>query len=130
MQVRFIAMNQLQRIFLLLTPSLFTAYHSLLPAQLVAAFIKRMTRLGLSSPPASIVIIIPFIYNLLKRHPTCMQMIHAKADSEINDHYDFSEQDPMKSNALQSSLWEIKVKRKTLLLISSSCFLIVGKIHS
>ncbi|KAF9357905.1 hypothetical protein BGX34_009146 [Mortierella sp. NVP85] len=80
----------------------------LLPAQLVAAFIKRMARLGLSSPPASIVIIIPFIYNLLKRHPTCMQMIHAKADSEINDHYDFSEQDPMKSNALQSSLWEIK----------------------
>ncbi|KAG0230878.1 CBF/Mak21 family-domain-containing protein [Mortierella sp. GBAus27b] len=80
----------------------------LLPAQLVAAFIKRMARLGLSSPPASIVIIIPFIYNLLKRHPTCMQMIHSKADSEKNDLYNHSEEDPMKCNALQSSLWEIK----------------------
>ncbi|KAF9934147.1 hypothetical protein BGZ65_003868, partial [Modicella reniformis] len=80
----------------------------LLPAQLVAAFIKRMARLGLSSPPASIVIIIPFIYNLLKRHPTCMQMIHTKAVSEKNDLYNHTEEDPMKCNALQSSLWEIK----------------------
>lgn len=71
-----------------------------------------MARLALSSPPASIVIIIPFIYNLLKRHPTCMQMIHAKGDSEKNDLYDHSEQDPLKCNALQSSLWEIKVQEK------------------
>jgi U3 small nucleolar RNA-associated protein 19 len=82
---------------------------SLLPAQLVAAFIKRMARLGLSSPPASIVIIIPLIYNLLKRHPTCMQLIHGKADSEKNDSYDALQDDPMKSNALQSSLWELQV---------------------
>ncbi|KAG0326229.1 hypothetical protein BGZ99_009855 [Dissophora globulifera] len=80
----------------------------LLPAQLVAAFIKRMARLGLSSPPASIVIIIPFIYNLLKRHPTCMQLIHGKADSEKNDLYDHAEEDPMKCHALQSSLWEMQ----------------------
>ncbi|KAF8930859.1 CBF/Mak21 family-domain-containing protein [Dissophora ornata] len=80
----------------------------LLPAQLVAAFIKRMARLGMSSPPASIVIIIPFIYNLLKRHPTCMQLIHGKADSEKNDQYNHQEEDPMKSRALQSSLWELQ----------------------
>ncbi|KAG0339737.1 hypothetical protein BG004_006694 [Podila humilis] len=80
----------------------------LLPAQMVAAFIKRMSRLGLSSPPASIVIIIPFIYNLLKRHPTCMQLIHGSATSEQNDTYKLSEDDPMKSNALQSSLWEMQ----------------------
>ncbi|KAF9187435.1 hypothetical protein BGZ51_001282 [Haplosporangium sp. Z 767] len=80
----------------------------LLPAQLVAAFIKRMSRLALSSPPASIVIIIPFVYNLLKRHPTCMQLIHGKADSEKNDLYDYAEEDPMKCNALQSSLWELQ----------------------
>lgn len=82
----------------------------LLPAQLVAAFIKRMARLGLSSPPASIVIIIPLIYNLLKRHPTCMQLIHGKADGEAGDAYDHSEEDPMKCNALQSSLWEMQVR--------------------
>ncbi|KAF9951479.1 hypothetical protein BGZ70_000982 [Mortierella alpina] len=80
----------------------------LLPAQLVAAFIKRMARLGLSSPPASIVIIIPLIYNLLKRHPTCMQLIHGKADGEKNDLYDHAQEDPMTSNALQSSLWELE----------------------
>lgn len=88
--------------------------NSLLPAQLVAAFIKRMSRLGLSSPPASIVIIIPLIYNLLKRHPTCMQLIHGKADSEKNDSYDALEDDPMKSNALQSSLWELQVCSSSL----------------
>ncbi|KAG0371055.1 CBF/Mak21 family-domain-containing protein [Gamsiella multidivaricata] len=80
----------------------------LLPAQLVAAFIKRMSRLSLSSPPASIVIIIPFIYNLLKRHPTCMQLIHGKAGDEKSDLYDHAEEDPMKCHALQSSLWEIQ----------------------
>ncbi|KAF9345322.1 hypothetical protein BGX26_003284 [Mortierella sp. AD094] len=80
----------------------------LLPAQLVAAFIKRMARLSLSSPPASIVIIIPFIYNLLKRHPTCMQLIHGKADGEKNDLYNHTEDDPMKCQALQSSLWELQ----------------------
>ncbi|KAG0092680.1 hypothetical protein BGZ93_005838 [Podila epicladia] len=80
----------------------------LLPAQMVAAFIKRMARLALSSPPASIVIIIPFIYNLLKRHPTCMQLIHGSATSEENDSYNYLEDDPMKCNALQSSLWEMQ----------------------
>ncbi|KAF9025771.1 hypothetical protein BGZ52_008510 [Haplosporangium bisporale] len=80
----------------------------LLPAQMIAAFIKRMARLALSSPPASIVIIIPFIYNLLKRHPTCMQLIHGSATSEENDSYNHLEDDPMKCNALQSSLWEMQ----------------------
>ncbi|KAG0335981.1 hypothetical protein BG000_007051 [Podila horticola] len=80
----------------------------LLPAQMIAAFIKRMARLALSSPPASIVIVIPFIYNLLKRHPTCMQLIHGSATSEENDSYNHLEDDPMKCNALQSSLWEMQ----------------------
>lgn len=75
---------------------------------MIAAFIKRMARLALSSPPASIVIIIPFIYNLLKRHPTCMQLIHGSATSEENDSYNHLEDDPMKCNALQSSLWEMQ----------------------
>ncbi|KAF9585260.1 hypothetical protein BGW38_003158 [Lunasporangiospora selenospora] len=79
----------------------------LLPATLVAAFIKRMARLSLSSPPASIVITVPFIYNLLKRHPTCMQLIHGSAN-QTNDCYDHSERDPMKCNAFNSSLWELQ----------------------
>lgn len=51
-----------------------------LPSALVAAFIKRLARLSLSAPPAAIVTVIPFIYNLLKLHPGCMTMIHRPTD--------------------------------------------------
>lgn len=53
--------------------------HSHLPSILVASFIKRLARLSLSAPPAAIVMIIPFIYNLLKLHPGCMVLIHRVA---------------------------------------------------
>ena len=49
---------------------------------LVAAFIKRLSRLALFAPPAGIVTVIPFIYNLLKRHPGCVVLIHR---SEVED---------------------------------------------
>ncbi|KAG9297308.1 hypothetical protein G9A89_001997 [Geosiphon pyriformis] len=80
-----------------------------LPVQLVAAFIKRMSRLSLTSPPHGIVILIPMIYNLIKRHPSCMVLIHCtKENSPKDDEYDYNESDPMKSGALNSSLWELK----------------------
>ncbi|OLY81381.1 hypothetical protein AYI68_g4520 [Smittium mucronatum] len=47
-----------------------------LPSYLVAAFIKRMARLCLFATPSAIAAVIPFIYNLLKRHPSCMVLIH------------------------------------------------------
>ncbi|CAG8436646.1 6373_t:CDS:10 [Ambispora gerdemannii] len=84
-----------------------------LPIQLIAAFIKRMSRLSLTSPPHGIVILIPMIYNLMKRHPGCMQLIHRSNNNheivaENNDPYNFDEKDPMESGAIDSSLWEIK----------------------
>ncbi|RHZ61656.1 hypothetical protein Glove_346g70 [Diversispora epigaea] len=84
-----------------------------LPVQLVASFIKRMSRLSLTSPPHGIVIIMPMIYNLIRRHPSCMVLIHRPSDStsstsDESDPYDFDEPDPMKSNAIDSSLWEMK----------------------
>ncbi|CAG8476017.1 22864_t:CDS:10 [Rhizophagus irregularis] len=91
-----------------------------LPAQLIAAFIKRMSRLSLTAPPHGIVMIIPMIYNLIRRHPSCTVLIHnsnehvnklGRNHSEIDnleDPYNFDEPDPMKSNALESSLWEMK----------------------
>ncbi|CAH1757990.1 18946_t:CDS:10, partial [Entrophospora sp. SA101] len=89
-----------------------------LPVQLVAAFIKRMSHLSLTSPPNGIVIIIPMIYNLIRRHPPCMALIHrpnsinpetdSKEEIIFKDPYDFYEQDPLKSNAIDSSLWELK----------------------
>ena len=35
-----------------------------------------MARLSISAPPGGIVIVIPMIYNLLKRFPACMVLIH------------------------------------------------------
>ena len=49
-----------------------------LPSYLVAAFIKRLARLSLTAPPDGIRIIITFIENLLKRHPSCKTLIHRK----------------------------------------------------
>ncbi|KAF7722629.1 hypothetical protein EC973_002901 [Apophysomyces ossiformis] len=94
------------RFFRLLDIFLASAY---LPAILIAAFIKRMARLSLSAPPAASVIIIPFIYNLLKRHPTCMKLIHSNsATGEAEDPYNVEEQNPYESKALDSSLWEVQ----------------------
>jgi U3 small nucleolar RNA-associated protein 19 len=47
-----------------------------LPSYLVAAFIKRVARLVLTAPPSGIIMAIPFICNLMKRHPSCQLLIH------------------------------------------------------
>ncbi|KAG7709386.1 hypothetical protein KL914_001776 [Ogataea haglerorum] len=74
---------------------------------IVASFIKRLGRLCLTAPPAGIVCVIPFVYNLLKRHPTCMLLIHC-TEREPVDQFDENEQDPAKTNALNSSAWELE----------------------
>ena len=87
-----------------------------LPAVLVGSFVKRMSRLCLTAPPASIVVAIPFIYNLLKLHPTCTFMVHrenydrdeARTAGTV-DPFDNDETDPIKSRALESSLWELEM---------------------
>ncbi|KAJ9101853.1 hypothetical protein QFC21_003193 [Naganishia friedmannii] len=80
-----------------------------LPAAMIASFVKRLARLALSAPPAAIIMIIPFIYNLLKRHSSCMCMLQRDADdADSKDTYDEYEKDPMNTHALDSSLWELK----------------------
>lgn len=81
-----------------------------LPAALVASFIKRLSRLSLSAPPQGIVAIIPMVYNLLKRHPSCMQIIHRPdALPGSPDPFNPEELDPLRTGALESSLWELAV---------------------
>ncbi|KXS18598.1 CBF-domain-containing protein [Gonapodya prolifera JEL478] len=94
-----------------------------LPAYLVAAFAKRLSRLLLTAPPAATVAVLPLIHNLLKRHPACLVLIH-RSDEQVSqwraalvaagasgsgfpDPYDHAEEDPAKCNALMSSLWEV-----------------------
>jgi len=47
-----------------------------LPAYLVAAFIKRLSRLALTAPPEALLMVIPFICNLFRRHPACKVLMH------------------------------------------------------
>ncbi|KXJ92309.1 CBF/Mak21 family-domain-containing protein [Microdochium bolleyi] len=88
-----------------------------LPVVMVASFIKRISRLCLSAPPAAIVSVIPWIYNLFKKHPGCTFMMHrvlrtaeekeAIQNSGYVDPFLENEQDPMETQAIESSLWEI-----------------------
>lgn len=91
-----------------------------LPAALVASFIKRLSRLALYAPPSGIVAVVPWIYNLLRNHPICTFMLHRKLqladdaamsmkEKRWTDTFQMEEPDPMKTGALESSLWEIQM---------------------
>ncbi|TCD67592.1 hypothetical protein EIP91_012222 [Steccherinum ochraceum] len=83
-----------------------------LPATLLASFVKRLARLSLSAPPAAIVMIIPFTYNILKRHPSLMAMIHRDDEGPDQDAFDFAEPNPTTTRAIDSSLWELYTHRQ------------------
>lgn len=85
-----------------------------LPAALVASFVKRLARLSLFAPPSGIVIVIPWIYNILKNHPSCTLMIHRNGEFDQDeaswgDPFREEESDPMETDALESSLWEVQM---------------------
>nr|XP_056715508.1 nucleolar complex protein 4 homolog [Euleptes europaea] len=81
-----------------------------LPSYLVAAFAKRLARLALAAPPDALLMVIPFICNLLRRHPSCKVLVHRPGGPEemSADPYVMEEEDPLESRALESSLWEIQ----------------------
>lgn len=112
-----------------------------LPVYIVAAFIKRMAQLALTAPPAGCMLLLPVIYNLLQRHPTCKCMIHrerkrvldgseaadggvdppqtasssttvSNPDRGSNDPFVAEENDPARANALGSSLWELEALKR------------------
>ncbi|KAJ3534709.1 hypothetical protein NM688_g7095 [Phlebia brevispora] len=82
---------------------------TMLPVALLASFLKRLARLSLNAPPAAVVMIIPFTYNLLKKHPALMVMIHRVDDTfdAASDPFDDKEPNPTLTNAIDSSLWEL-----------------------
>ncbi|KAI0747771.1 CBF-domain-containing protein [Daedaleopsis nitida] len=85
-----------------------------LPANLVASFVKRLSRLSLHAPPAAVVMLMPFTYNMLRRHPALMSMIH-RAEEVTGaecDGFDAEEENPTLTNALESSLWELYSHRQ------------------
>lgn len=88
-----------------------------LPVALVASFIKRLARLSLNAPPSAIVTIIPWMYNLFKKHPTCTFMMHRvpRTDEEkeifasegLEDPFQPDVEDPMETGAIDSCIWEV-----------------------
>ncbi|TQV99760.1 nucleolar complex protein [Cordyceps javanica] len=88
-----------------------------LPVALVASFLKRLARLSLNAPPSAVAFVIPWIYNMLKKHPLCTFMLHREttddeAKKELREHgmedpFLADESDPMKTNAIDSSFWEL-----------------------
>lgn len=89
----------------------------LLPAAVVASFVKRLSRLCLNAPPAGIVFVVPWTYNLFKNHLSCTFMIHREVRGKdakeilekegMDDPFSMEEEDPMETNAIESCLWEI-----------------------
>ncbi|KII84320.1 hypothetical protein PLICRDRAFT_118099 [Plicaturopsis crispa FD-325 SS-3] len=79
-----------------------------LPATILASFVKRLARLSLTAPPAAVVMVVPFVYNVLKRHPALMVMIHrVEVDSEVKDPFRAADANPLTTCAIDSSLWEL-----------------------
>jgi U3 small nucleolar RNA-associated protein 19 len=82
---------------------------TMLPSYVVAAYVKRVSRLALYAPASSILWVLPFCYNMLKQHPTCRVMIHREGVADVqSDPYNSDEPDLKACRALDSSLWDLQ----------------------
>jgi U3 small nucleolar RNA-associated protein 19 len=102
-----------------------------LPEYLVAAFAKKMSRLSLHAPAPAIPMICDFITNLMLEHPGLKTLVNKnskaskpgvmKQDEKSGewtieeDPFNFNEPDPIRSRAMDSSLWEIKTLQSHVL---------------
>ncbi|KAH7731310.1 Protein T20B12.3 [Aphelenchoides avenae] len=79
------------------------------PNYIVASYVKRLARLLLTAPTALQSPIITLLRNVLSRHPDLTILVHRDSPTSLEaDPYDETEKDLKKSNALESSLWELK----------------------
>ncbi|GIY61255.1 nucleolar complex protein 4 homolog B [Caerostris darwini] len=79
------------------------------PAYLIAAFAKKLSRIALKSKTDNILRIIVLVINFIIRHKSLTIMIHQEIPTDISeDPFKFEELDPARSCAMDSSLWEIK----------------------
>ena len=54
----------------------------MLPAYVVAAFCKRLLRLGLACPPSGALFVLALVSNLLRKHGEVGCLIHRRGDLE------------------------------------------------
>ncbi|KHJ42562.1 CBF/Mak21 family protein [Trichuris suis] len=84
-----------------------------LPVYLIAAFIKRLSRLLLLAPVDCCLTFLGLIRNWLIRHPSCQFLVNrsSKALTVDTDPYDFKATDPANCNSMTTSLWEIQTMK-------------------
>lgn len=96
-----------------------------LPVYLVASFMKRLCRVALTAPLGYAFFAIPAVYNLCKRHPSVLVLLHRARDTksltdtstvgsnnihlwpESADPFNAQTNDLALTNAMTSSLWEL-----------------------
>uniref|UniRef100_A0A7S3CN84 CCAAT-binding factor domain-containing protein n=1 Tax=Strombidium rassoulzadegani TaxID=1082188 RepID=A0A7S3CN84_9SPIT len=93
-----------------------------LPSRLIAAFMKRLSRVmvsyGLAFAENDKMYVISLIANLIKRHPRVVRLIHRKRKifkenpTLQTDPFRETEANPLKSRAIRSSLWELDILMK------------------
>ena len=109
--------------------------NEMLPAHLVAAFLKRLLQCALQTPPPGALFILALSSNLLRKHEECAALIHRTSsctgnpnndgdgsdgnednnknnDGRMEDAYDPNTDDPVECRALESSLWELHALEK------------------
>uniref|UniRef100_A0A8C7URF6 CCAAT-binding factor domain-containing protein n=1 Tax=Oncorhynchus mykiss TaxID=8022 RepID=A0A8C7URF6_ONCMY len=69
-----------------------------LPVYLVAAFAKGLSHLALKALPAALLMVLPFIYNLIRLHPACRVLTHRP--KACVDPYLMEEEDPTQCHTL------------------------------
>ena len=122
--------------------------NDMLPAHVVAAFVKRLARAALQAPPSGCLFALALVSNLLRKHPECACLIHrsnkknsgvvsgcgtttnttnTSDDNEWQDTYDATTDDPTQSHALESSLWECQVLSKHYFPAVATMALSIGR---
>jgi len=86
-----------------------------LPEYLVAAFVKRISRISLTAPANALLMVLPFIGNLILRHRGLIRMIDGSNINVEKDPFDEDEPDPAKCNAIESDLHEIRTLQSSAL---------------
>lgn len=87
---------------------------SMIPAYSAAAFAKKFARLSVSAPPNGALACLAFVHNLIRRHPSCMCLLHRPSkhtDGESLDPFDMYAPALDDSKGVESSLWELGAAR-------------------
>lgn len=146
-----------EHLYSLLTPDAFSSRHRYelfelvdlclkslrVPSYVAAAFAKRVVQIALLSPAPTLYFSLPFLRQLLQRHPNCLSLIHRTTSSTADvveeveentskdekkrsqtvvaqlfegvDPFSVQEKNPWKSDAIYSSLWELVLLEKHFL---------------